>query len=326
MTDERIIAYLLEELPEDESERFEEECFDGESWPARLASVEGDLIDEYLRGELAQERRQSFERNYLTTAARVERVRVAAALLRHLDDRPDAAGEFLAEKFYAGETAARESAAAEQSDGGAGVVEASGGKAGGEALGGGVVVGGVGTGGAGGVEAGVGGAGVGRAAAGAAAGSAWGERLRAFWAGGGLTARAAAAFALAAVVLAGAWWLAGTRRATPETIAALTLSAAAANRVEGAEAGRVRLAPDTDALRVSLALPGGAEAATGYRVELEGPGGGIENLQAEGWDARAVSVLLPAPRLSRGRHALRLFAATAGGERRIPGSYYFVVE
>jgi hypothetical protein len=92
MTDERIVAYLLNELPEEESERFEDECFAGESWPDQIASVEEDLIDAYLRGELTPEQRQRFERNYLTTEVRRERVALAAALLRHVDTLP--AGDF----------------------------------------------------------------------------------------------------------------------------------------------------------------------------------------------------------------------------------------
>ena len=87
MTDERIIAYLLEELTEEESERFEKECFAREEWPAQINWVEEDLIDDYLRGELPPERHRRFEQNYLTTAARVERVRGATALLRHMNIR-----------------------------------------------------------------------------------------------------------------------------------------------------------------------------------------------------------------------------------------------
>ena len=81
MTDEHITAYLLGELSEEESERFEEECFAQENWPAQIDSVEEDLIDDYLRRELSPRQRQSFENNYLTTVARMERVRMAAALL-----------------------------------------------------------------------------------------------------------------------------------------------------------------------------------------------------------------------------------------------------
>jgi methionine-rich copper-binding protein CopC len=87
MTDKRIIAYLLEELPEDDLERFEQECFAQEEWPAQINLVEEDLIEAYLSDELTPERRQRFERNYLTTAARHERVVLTAALLRYVDER-----------------------------------------------------------------------------------------------------------------------------------------------------------------------------------------------------------------------------------------------
>jgi hypothetical protein len=93
MTDERIIAYLLEELPEEEAEQFEDECFAQERWPEQLRLVEEDLIDNYLRNELGPELRRRFEDNYLTTAARHERVGLAAALLRHVDETQAAAQE-----------------------------------------------------------------------------------------------------------------------------------------------------------------------------------------------------------------------------------------
>lgn len=97
MTEERIIAYLLEELPEEEAERLEDECLSEEGWPAESESVEEDLIylrsveegliEDYLRGGLTPERRRRFEEKYLTTGERVERVRVTAALLRLGDER-----------------------------------------------------------------------------------------------------------------------------------------------------------------------------------------------------------------------------------------------
>ncbi|HEV2801846.1 MAG TPA: hypothetical protein VGW12_15325 [Pyrinomonadaceae bacterium] len=93
MTENRILAYLLEELPEEEAERFEEECFAAENWPDEINLIEEDLIDDYLRDELTPERRRRFEHNYLTTAARRERVRMAAALLDHVDRVADGAHE-----------------------------------------------------------------------------------------------------------------------------------------------------------------------------------------------------------------------------------------
>jgi hypothetical protein len=103
MTEERIVAYLLDELPEAELERFEDECFAQEGWPAEINLVEEDLIDDYLRGALAPEQQLRFEQTYLTTAARVERVRKAAALLRHVNEhQPVALTTSVTQQTWAG--------------------------------------------------------------------------------------------------------------------------------------------------------------------------------------------------------------------------------
>lgn len=89
MDDERIVAYLLGELPEEESERFEDECyFAGEDWPEEVRAAEHDLVDAYLRKELTPKQRQHFEQNYLTSNERQQRVATAAALLRHVSQIP----------------------------------------------------------------------------------------------------------------------------------------------------------------------------------------------------------------------------------------------
>lgn len=77
MTDEHITAYLLEELSEEESQQFEEQCFGQEEWPAELDAVEQDLIDAYLQNELTADRKRRFEERYLTTDARKARVLTA---------------------------------------------------------------------------------------------------------------------------------------------------------------------------------------------------------------------------------------------------------
>jgi len=82
MTDERITAYLLNELTEREAEEFEEQCFAQPEWPAtELESAEDDLIEAYVRNELTPERRQRFEEHYLTTVARKDRVLLAESFL-----------------------------------------------------------------------------------------------------------------------------------------------------------------------------------------------------------------------------------------------------
>ncbi len=80
MTDERITAYLLEELTEQESEQFEEQCFAQDEWPDQLDAAEQELIDAYLRNELTSDRKRRFQERYLTTDARKARVLAASTL------------------------------------------------------------------------------------------------------------------------------------------------------------------------------------------------------------------------------------------------------
>ena len=83
MTDERITAYLLQELTQREAEQFEEQCFAQPEWPAGdLDSAEDDLIEAYVQKKLSPERHQRFEEKYLTTEARKDRVLLARAFLR----------------------------------------------------------------------------------------------------------------------------------------------------------------------------------------------------------------------------------------------------
>ncbi|HEX5736347.1 MAG TPA: hypothetical protein VF131_26185 [Blastocatellia bacterium] len=257
MTDERIIAYLLEELPENDLERFEDECFAQESWPAQINMVEVDLIDAYLRNELTPERRERFEQNYLTTEARQERVIMAAALLRHVD-----------ECNAASKTAA---AAPRAEPSGA-------------------------------------------------------ERFRAFWGSQNWALRTAASIAVVAV-LAAVVWLFIFRAPSPPTFATLSLTASNINRAEGVQAGRVKLPPDADGLKISLTLPEQSPLAARYRVELENDYGETKTVEVAGADAQSVQVVVPASQLARGQYALKLFAIKPDGvEQRISGSYFFIVE
>lgn len=80
MTDERITAYLLEELTERESEQFEEQCFAQDEWSAELDAAEQELIDAYLRNELTADRKRRFQERYLTTDARKSRVLAAKTI------------------------------------------------------------------------------------------------------------------------------------------------------------------------------------------------------------------------------------------------------
>ena len=158
----------------------------------------------------------------------------------------------------------------------------------------------------------------------ATAGPTLGERLRAFWGGRSAAWRAGFAFAAVAAV-AFAVWLAVPR--APRTFATLTLVAGAGERSAGDKVPRVNLPLGADALRVTLTLPAASPPADAYRAEmLTLSEGRTKAIEVAGHDARAVTVVIPAGRLARGRHALRLFAVAGGAERRVGDSYVFDVE
>ena len=83
MNNERIRAYLLEELSEREAEQFEEQCFAEPEWPTSdLDAAEDDLIEAYVRNELSPDQHRRFEEKFLTTEARKDRVLIARSFLR----------------------------------------------------------------------------------------------------------------------------------------------------------------------------------------------------------------------------------------------------
>lgn len=250
----RVVSYLLGQMSEEEAEQFEDDCFAQKHWPSQVGLVEEDLIDAYLQKELPPEQRELFERNYLTTDARQERVRAAAVLLRQVCE-PEVA-----------ETPA--------------VVRERG---------------------------------------------TWAERLKAFWGGRGGMLRVGAV-AAALVIVAGGTWLYLSRVRPPRAVATLTLTSAVMNRSEGVEAGTIKLSPDADALRVFLKLPERATPAQRYRAELDSEDGETSTLTVEGQAGNAVSVLIPASHLSRGRYAVALLAVGDDGAERPYGTYFFNVE
>jgi hypothetical protein len=135
---------------------------------------------------------------------------------------------------------------------------------------------------------------------------------------------APAALALAAVgLIAVALSLSGLFTSSPKTFATLTLNPGGASRSGDAQASAISVPIKEDALRVYLTLPEGAPPAARYRVELESDKGKVESLNAEGQEARSVTVVIPASRLARGQYVLRLFATGADGkEQRVQGGSY----
>ena len=78
---EKLISrYLLGELPEEQQVEIEDRAFSDKDYLATITTVENDLIDEYVRGELSAADRQRFESRFLASAERRKRVEFAKAL------------------------------------------------------------------------------------------------------------------------------------------------------------------------------------------------------------------------------------------------------
>lgn len=81
---EKTMRYLLGKLSEQERAEFEAECFDNDDFFQETVDLENDLLHSYLRDELSQMEREAFEKGYLTTPARQQKVEFAQALEQRL--------------------------------------------------------------------------------------------------------------------------------------------------------------------------------------------------------------------------------------------------
>ena len=79
-----ISRYLLHEADEQEQEEIQRRYFTDPEYLALLEAVEGDLIDAYVRRELSHAQRARFEKYFLCTRSRRERLRMAEALQQNL--------------------------------------------------------------------------------------------------------------------------------------------------------------------------------------------------------------------------------------------------
>ena len=92
LNNEKLIArYLLGDLPEEQQVAIEDRAFVDKDYLALVTAVENDLIDEYVREELSPTERQQFERQFLASAERRERVEFAKALA-HVSAVPERTG------------------------------------------------------------------------------------------------------------------------------------------------------------------------------------------------------------------------------------------
>ena len=76
----RLIAYLLDRLPEPEARQIEERYFADDAFFVLACACEQDLIRDYLLKKLSPEDLRSFERKYLTSPGLREKVEFCAAI------------------------------------------------------------------------------------------------------------------------------------------------------------------------------------------------------------------------------------------------------
>jgi hypothetical protein len=75
-----LVKYLLGNLAEEEQVQVEDRAFAEADYMGALEAAEADLIDSYVRGELSQPDRRSFELRFLTSARRRSKIEFARAL------------------------------------------------------------------------------------------------------------------------------------------------------------------------------------------------------------------------------------------------------
>jgi hypothetical protein len=80
LDEDLIVRYLLGELPEAQQVEIEDSAFQNQQHMQDILSVESDLIDEYVRGEIPRHHRERFEKHFLAAPERRRKVEFARAL------------------------------------------------------------------------------------------------------------------------------------------------------------------------------------------------------------------------------------------------------
>jgi len=82
-----IVRYLLGDISEEENLRVENRAFAEPAYMDQVLATENDLIDDYVQGRLASSERERFERLFLTSAERREKIDFARALNEVVSDQ-----------------------------------------------------------------------------------------------------------------------------------------------------------------------------------------------------------------------------------------------
>lgn len=81
--------FLLGQLSPEEQGRIEELAFEDPDTFTFLESVEDDLIDEFIQGDLSADEEQQFKNHFLSLPGRRSNLKISRLLQRHLDKIPD---------------------------------------------------------------------------------------------------------------------------------------------------------------------------------------------------------------------------------------------
>jgi len=88
LSQQNIRRYLLGELSEAEQVEIEDRAFADQSVLEQILAVEQDLIDDYVSGDIPQEKRNSFQTHFCASAVRKEKVAFATALAAVVNKAP----------------------------------------------------------------------------------------------------------------------------------------------------------------------------------------------------------------------------------------------
>jgi hypothetical protein len=82
--EELMVRYLLGELPDEERSWIEEKFFIDNEFFEQLLSVEGALVDEYVRGELSPHEHERFEKAFLSSPQQQSEIEIAREVINSL--------------------------------------------------------------------------------------------------------------------------------------------------------------------------------------------------------------------------------------------------
>jgi hypothetical protein len=80
LSEQNIRQYLLGELSEQEQVEIEDRAFEDQRVLEQIVAVEQDLIDDYISGDIPEEKRHGFQKHFLASAERRKKIAFAKAL------------------------------------------------------------------------------------------------------------------------------------------------------------------------------------------------------------------------------------------------------